>query len=436
METLIIVILLAVVFLIMFSRGERRLVLLIAGIFFLNDTIAIKPFSSYTLLLTGFFFSLVIHKELKKDWKIFPFKWLLIALLIITWLIVQFDERSFPPLTYISRVFNNFVPRFMALFVGYSAITSVKVWERSAKPLGFVFLIVCLYGFVTYVLQSNPYDDMLHMAFGGELGIWWFVQERGYRVFSTLNNPIVYGYVMFLVTTYLYLQRKNYGRITYLMLSLLTILNAFMSNSRTGLLAGALLIAVYALVEYRFSYRIVGYLATTIVLFVVLYQNVAFVQNAADSVLDIFLTGGENTSGSTIDLRETQLETSLLFFYLHPWLGNGFNYFHEVIRTQYDTNLMGLAGLEGYGYKLLVEEGSLMIISVVLLYSSMLLFFIRRLNIRQYASMAIAWIVSFFFFLFGTGEYGGIYTIGMLFIGMLLRYVQLQSQKEMNISKK
>lgn len=436
MKTLFILILFVVMLMIIISKDTKRLVWLMAGIFFLNDTISIQPFSSYTLILTAFFMSLVLHKEAKAAWKSFPFKALTIVVLIIHVLVVQFDKRSFNGLAYISRVFNNFVPRFFALFVGYAAITSTQVWKRVSKPLYTIFLIMCIYGFMTFFFQSNPYYDMLCMSFNSELGIWSGVQDRGYRVFSTLNNPIVYSYVMFLATTYLYLQRRSFGKLEYALLTLLTVLNAFLANSRTGLVAGVLLLALYALVEYRFSYRVVVFLASGLIIFALLYQNLGFVKDSADSVFDIIKTGGQNTNGSTTDLKQDQLETSLFFFSLHPFFGNGFNYYQEVIGVRYDTGKIGLAGLEGYGYKLLVEEGIFMIIAVVLLFFQMLLFFFKRLSIKQYSSMGIAWVISFLFYMLTAGSYGGIFTIGMIFIGMLVKYVQIQcfESKEPNRS--
>lgn len=436
MKTLFILILFVVMLMIIISKDTKRLVWLMAGIFFLNDTISIQPFNSYTLLLTAAFCSFALHGELKRTWKEFPFKWVLLVILVIHILVVQFDERYFPPLTYMSRIFNNFVPRFLALFVGYAIITSTNVWRKSAKHLAWIFLIMCIYGFITFALQGNPYDDMLHMAFGGEEGIWANVQERGYRVFSTLNNPIVYGYVMFLAASYLYLQKKVLSKNVYYALLLLTVLNAFLANSRTGLVAGALLTAIYALIEYRFSVRILGFAASIVIVTLVLYQFVPFVQNAADSVLDIVFTGGENTSGSNVELKENQWETSLLFFYLHPYFGNGFNYFHETISQQYDTAEIGLFGLEGYEYKLLVEEGLFMIIAVIWLFVSLIVFFFKRLEVKRFSSMGIAWIISFLFFINGTGTYGGIFTIGMLFIGMLLKYVQIEKPRVINKKNK
>lgn len=428
MKTFFILILFAVMMAIMFTKGMRRFTWLTVGVFFLNDSIGFLSFSSYTIFLVAFFLSLLFHNELGRDWRSFPFKKLLIIILIIHILVVQFDERSFAPFTYLSRVFNNFVPRFLALFVGYAAISSLKQWKQSVKPLLCVFFIMCMYGFFTFIIQNNPYDDIIHMAFAGELGIWSEVQIRGYRVFSTLSNPIVYGYVMFVVATYFYLQKKYINREIYYILMLLTILNAFLANSRTGIVAGALLLVVYAIVEYRFSYRIIGYVASLVVLFAILYKYVPFVQNAANTVSDIFVEGGGKTGGSNIELKETQFEASMLFFLVHPYFGNGFYYFQEVIAKRYElggNGGLGLWGLEGYGYKLLVEEGIFMISAVTILFVSMIAYFLKRLSVRQYASMGVAWIVSFLFFIMGTGTYGGIFTIGMLFIGMLLKYVQM-----------
>lgn len=424
-----------VMLLILFSKGRRRLVTLMLGVLFLNDTISIQPFSSYTLLITTCFLSLTYHRELKYTWYNFPFKTIFVILFIIHFLVVQFDNRSFPPLTFISRVFNNYVPHFLALFVGYAAISSIKVWKKSAMPMALIFSIMCIYGFITFVLQNNPYDDMLHMAFGNELGIWHDVQSRGYRVFSTLNKPNVYGYVMFLAATYLYLQRKLLNKTLYVVVTLMIILNAFLSNSRTGIVSGALMIAIYIILEYKLSYKVLGYSAGMFILLIILYDYVPFIQPIADSVIDVFTTGGVNTSGSTTDLKGEQLTSSLFFFFKHPYFGNGFNYFQEVIGVQYDTYDIGLAGLEGYGYKLLVEEGAFMIIAVTWLFISMLLFFIRRFEIKECSSMSVAWIVSLLFFMFLTGIYGGIYTIGMIFIGMILRYVQIDYDEKFPVSK-
>lgn len=428
MQSAFIFILLIILFLILLRKGKERSLYLMIGIFFLNDTVRINPFNSYTLLCIAFFCSLLLHKELKTEWKRFPFKKIMYVLFVIHILVVLFDPRVSAPLTFLSRICNNFVSRFLALFIGYASISTLAVWYKSSKQLALIFCVMGCYGFITFILQGNPYDDALHIAFGNDVGIWSEVQSRGYRVLSTLNNPIVYGFVMFIATTYLYLQRDNFSKNVYFCLSLLVFLNVFLANSRTGIVAGVFLLVVYALVEYKLSFRLLGYAFSVILICCILYQFVPFVQDTADSVLDIFLTGGTKTEGSNVELKEKQMETSLLYFYLHPYFGSGFNYFREVIVLKDAAASEALAGLEGYGYKLLVEEGIFMIIAVSWLFLSILWYFLKRLSVKQYSSMGVAWTLSFLFFIISTGTYGGVFTICMIFIGMLLKYVQIKGQ--------
>jgi len=69
-----------------------------------------------------------------------------------------------------------------------------------------------------------------------------------------------------------------------------------------------------------------------------------------------------------------------------------------------------------------------MIIAVSWLFLSILWYFLKRLSVKQYSSMGVAWTLSFLFFIISTGTYGGVFTICMIFIGMLLKYVQIKGQ--------
>lgn len=406
-------------------KGVKRFAWFMAGIFLIHDGIGIEPFGSHTLFLTALFISLWYHKEFKKTWKDFPFKWLIIVILVIHVLVVQYDERSYPSLTYISRIYNNYVPRFFSLFLGYALIDKSKSYERSIITLSKIFLVMTIYGFITYFLRSNPLDDLVLTSFTREVGIWSDVQSRGYRVFSTLSNPIVYSYVMFVAFSYIYIGKKWLIKKNYYLLMTLTLLNAFLANSRTGIIAGAVLITVYVVLEYKLSIRMFGFGLSLLLALLVLYNNVSFVKDAMDGVMDIFTTGGKSTEGSDVDLKMNQLAASLLFFSQHPYFGHGFYYFVDVLAPR---NMQGdLVGMEGYGYQLLLEEGIFMIITVITLFVSIIIYFFKRLAIKQISSMGIAWTVSFVFYLLTAGSNGGIFIKGMLFIGMAIRYVQLIS---------
>ena len=423
MKFVIISLFLLLLFAVVLKKGQQRAVLTLIGLFVFNTTISIQPFDSYALLCSAFTLSLLFHKEFRSEWKNFPFKSIMLLLLVIHICVVVLDPRVSGLLKIISRIFNNFVPRYWALFVGYSMVSSLRVARGTCAKLCLLFGVMTIYGCMTYVLQGNPYDDLLHLSFGDEIGIWSEVQTRGYRVFSTLNNPIVYGFVMCMAASLVYLFRERLSKVAYVALILLCLLNVFLANSRTGVVCGLLLVVLFLLLKNGISIRLVGSCVAIVLLFSVLYYTIPFVKEASDSVMDIFLTGGENTSGSTVELKDNQLEISLILFAVHPYFGHGFNYFQEVIMEKDASTIEVLAGMEGFGYKLLIEEGVFMIIAVAILFFALIWnFFKLMLNSKcSLPCMGIAWTISFLAFLLLAGIYGGIFTIGMILIGMLLR---------------
>lgn len=423
MKFIIISLFLLLLFAVVLNKGQRRAILTLIGLFVFNTTISIQPFDSYTLLCSAFTLSLIFHKDFRSEWKNFPYKSIMLLLLIVHICVVVLDPRVSGLLKIISRIFNNFVPRYWALFVGYSMVGSLRIARGTCAKLCLLFGVMTIYGCVTYILQGNPYDNLLHLSFGDEVGIWSNVQTRGYRVFSTLNNPIVYGFVMCMAASLVYLFREGLSKASYITLILLCLLNVFLANSRTGVVCGLLLVVLFLLLKNGISIRLVGSSAVIALLFSALYYTIPFVKEASDSVFDIFLTGGENTGGSTVELKDNQLDISLLLFAIHPYFGHGFNYFQEVIIEKDASTLEVLAGMEGFGYKLLIEEGVFMIIAVDILFFALVRdFFKLMLNTKSpLPCMGIAWTVSFLVFLLLAGIYGGIFTIGMILIGMLLR---------------
>lgn len=433
MYALVVFVLLLDLYAIFWYRGIKRAVCLCFGLLFLNNIIRVNPFDSYTLQCTFFVLSLIRHGEFEREWRIFPLKFITFVLLIVHVLVVLADSRVTGALSMVSRVFNNFVPRFLALFVGFSVADSLISWRKTSSFLVKSFVIMGIYGFITYLLQVNPYYDLLNAVFAGEEGIWSNVQTRGYRVLSTLSNPIMYGFIMVVAASFAFVEKASIGRKSFWPFLTIMICNAFLANSRTGLVAGVILIVIYAILEYGISRRLLTYVALSCVLFGVLYQIFPFVQDAAENVWDIYETGGGNSGGSDVQLKERQLEMSLLLFFEHPYLGNGFGYYQEVLMQKDAASVALLAGLEGYGYKLLVEEGGLMIAAVLVFFLRLTWVFVKQRfkEHNSYSNLGIAWTFSFLFFIFLTGTYGGVFTLCMVFIGMMLKCSLAHYKKEL-----
>lgn len=415
-----------VIAMILTMKGPQRAAWLFAGLFILTDFILIGPIKGYTLYLVAFVASLCIHREIKREWENFPFKGVLIILLLLHAAVALHDARiNGSPIKVASRIFNNFCPRYLALFVGYAALGSLKDWRNTVMPLFAIFALMSVYGVFTWCIQSNPYYEIMSLSFLGEAGIWTEVQSRGYRVMSTLTNPIVYGFVMCMAGHLLFLWRNSTDAVPWAVLFSLVVLNVFLANSRTGIVAGALLLLLFLLSKYRLSWRMYTSLAAGALIFLIAYFSIPQIRHVADSTIDLVASGGSQTKGSSVELKFNQMTASAYFFAKSPLFGNGFHYFSEVIQGK-DLSYTGgnLAGLEGYGYKLLVEEGLFMIIGVSILFFGICAYFFRRRYLGDYAHAGIAWTVSFLVFVMAAGDYGGIFTIGMLLIGMLLKFIQ------------
>lgn len=415
-----------VVAMILAMKGAQRTTWLFAGLFILTDIIYIGPINAYTLYLTAFFASLYIHGEIKQAWNKFPFKAILCILFLLHVAVVLFDGRiNDDPIKAFSRIFNNFVPRYAALFIGYAALSNLKEWRNTIIPLFAIFAFMGIYGFITWIAQENPYYEMMTEIFKGKTGIWTEVQSRGYRVMSTLTNPIVYGFIMCMVGLLVFLWRKSMDIALWSGLMSLIVLNVFFANSRTGIVSGVILVFLFLLSKYRLSWRMYASIAVCIFTLSIAYFFIPQIHHVTDSVIDIFTSGGNHTEGSDIALKYNQLKASMYFFARAPFFGNGFHFFQEVILDK-DLSYTGgyLGGMEGFGYKLLVEEGLFMILGVTIFFFSLCFYFFNRRYLGDYAHAGIAWTLSFLVFILFTGDYGGIFTIGMILIGMLLKFIQ------------
>lgn len=415
-----------IITMIIWKKGVLRAGWLFIGIFFLNDLINVGPFNSYTLYMTAFVISLCVHGEAKQEWSSFPFKTELLIIFIIHIGIIVTDQRiNHDTIKMCSRIFNNYIPRYMALFVGYASLQKLGDWRKTTITLFCIFTLMGVYGVISWLIQDNPYYEMLHTTFfNGKEGIWTDVQNRGYRVLSTLSNPIVYGYVMCIAGHLILLWRKNMNISLWICLLTLTISNIFLANSRTSIVSGLILAIVFLLSKYRLSFRTCRAIALCIAILSVSYLAIPIVRQVLDSTIALFTSSRADTAGSSIDLKFDQLRASVYFFLKHPFWGNGFSFFQETIIMKHTGYERDLAGLEGFGYKLLVEEGIFMIIAVTGLFFNIFRYFLNKGHLGNYANAGTAWTASFLAFMLFTGCWGGIFTIGMLFIGLLIKLIQ------------
>lgn len=405
------------------NKGVQRGVWFIGSILILSDDIRIwGPFNSHFLFVISFILSLINKGEFKYSYKIYPLSNISIIILILDLMIGVLDQRI-SLISRISRPISEFSLTYMAFFIGFCFIKSFNDLNLIIRNLVKILFIVCSFGVITFIIQNNPWYDLLTSCFRNDVGIWSNVQSRGYRTCSFLSNPIVYGGVMgmySIIVLNVWNTRKRFMKYTIFILLLLSVAIA---NSRTGMFTTLVCYIIFYLLKNKLSYKNFILLLTAIVIFVFTYYNVDFIKPMIDSAIDLVVTGGENTGGSNVDLKEQQWIASLTYFYNAPFFGNGIAYFDEVIgnvNSPLQNTL--LAGMEGYQYKLLIENGLFMIVTVIIFYAKLFILFFKNSE-SSIAYVGIACTFTFLFFICATGTYGSTFLHFGIYIGLFLRCV-------------
>lgn len=423
MKIIIIIITLIISLVILRKKGVSRLLWLMGGILYIHDLQILSPFRVHIILIFSFIISIVREKGFMVEVRRYPFKWITLILLIIHLMVGFMDERI-SLLSGMSRAIMTFSSTYLCFFLGYLSIKRNEDFVFFIKEIVILLIPIIIWGFITGILQSNPYYNALTSSFGEDVGIWGDVQDRGYRVCSFLSNPIVYGAVMGMFCMFMFIFLQPQYQSTKYLLCICLMANVLMSNSRTGLVTMGLMVLLYIILVYgKNFFALLRITIVIILLLVVAYNMSGSLQSIFDSVIDLYKTGGEHTQGSDVDLKITQMTISVLYFYEKPWFGHGFDFFNEEL-VGFDDKL---AGLEGYIYSLLIEQGLVMIIAVCLFAIMFIYYCLKNKKSFMYRNFTVATFVSFVFFICATGTYGNVFEYFALLLGVNIKMIQLHS---------
>ena len=152
----------------------------------------------------------------------------------------------------------------------------------------------------------------------------------------------------------------------------------------------------------------------------------SMIGKAVNSVIDVFLTGGQNTSGSSVELRESQWEVAVAIGSTAPLFGHGVGFTDNLIAENGVINMAyrgGLFGAEGYQFFLAIDYGLIYSLMSVFFFLSMLFFFIKGYfvqNRSEYAVLGFVLTVFELFFLFSSRPQGS-WQVTMLFAGLFMK---------------
>lgn len=377
--------------------------------------------SSFFLVLC-YFASLIKHKEfvfkqipLKKVWVVY-----LIGFAIISINAVQ--------LTTFAKVWKPvalFINTYFILFLGYFSKSSFKGFD---KTMSSIIILMCIYGFVTLVLK----DDILRSLVTPDYLRQYYFGDR-VRVASTCFHPIAYGFVCSVLFLLVFAYNKTPFR-RCLLLCLLA--SVFLCGSRTALVSLIVIMAIYITFGLNKTKKIkVVASICTVVLFLVLF--VPPVSNKLVDIVDSAM-GKSSQQGSSMEMRQGQLDASLAIASQFPETGGGFDYIQESlgfgkdIDSSYWKEYGDLYGFESYLYKIIIERGIVgAIIEIVVLMGLILWILSKRLVNKQYCALAVAILVSFIVFSLMTGTLNT-WLISMFFIGIYMRKLHdIERQKKL-----
>lgn len=212
-------------------------------------------------------------------------------------------------------------------------------------------------------------------------------------------------------------------------------LNLILANSRTPFLAFFIGLIAFILIALNINTKI-KICILGIIISCILY-NVPLIHEKIGVTLDIFEEGGGDTKGSSLEMRSIQLFASYTEFLKKPITGHGFNYINENMGwdpvAENRTSDDDFQGFESYIYSLLIEQGLIGIITNIIFFISMIIYFFRKsLKYKGTSGLGLGILLMFLTFIIGTGTLGS-WSITMGLLGLIIGYIELENKKVIGV---
>lgn len=322
-------------------------------------------------------------KTIKESWNQFPLKYIFLVLLtfhFIQPLFVKYDTWYY---TYKYIIYYT-TSTYLYFFVGFCIAPDIKEILQKKNWIiawiGILFIIAFTSWSINYNFISNELND---------INVWTSEMKetnRGFRVTGPVDSPMAFGFINVLLALLIY-QLEVRSSIKYALI-VLVFVNLFFSASRAPLLGLITSTGVHMLfISKRKILSTFISLFPILILSFCIFGTNTVTDNYINTFTDLIITGGENTGGSSMDLRERQMAVATGFAINNPIWGRGNGATYEMTRNRdtsvdYDTDL---AGAEGYLFVMLIDYGYIYIGLIVLFYTYLLYLFIKKRTVNDEA---------------------------------------------------
>lgn len=414
------------------SSGEKRLNWFICSLLLLGYASFIErphlPASRFFLIT--YLLSMWRHHEFRNIK--FPLK-IPFIIYLIGLFVISFNANHLSLFYKIYKPLILLLETYGVIIVGYVSARSCK---HISRPIIIVLFIVLLYGIFTFITHTDPYRFIINPQ---DLDVDFFVNSYLFggrtRIASTWSHPISYGFIC-CVFFFVCLSAKHWIGKKYKLLLLILLFSIIFCGSRTVLLCFLLMGACYIVTTFKTSKQIQYFL---IIISVGLLSTI-FIPPITDKMESLVETiqGKDTTSGSSLDMREMQLEASLAIMSEFPMTGGGLDYAREVMGFGTDTwnreYREELQGLESIAYTILIERGIVGIVIEIMMIYFILLYALRRRKCdRVDAGMVLTLEIGFVIFALSTSTLDS-WLITMFFIGYYMYMIHQSEHKNQNLN--
>lgn len=430
-----------------FLKQEKKLAILVITLICFNAiTISFVPYGNAYLFVPICFFISEL-KNLNKNYRQIAHNKLLSVLITIE-IVASLFLYIYSPHYFgdtnetIRFILNTLICSYFWIIYSYTATKGSDTLIKLISPIYLSLLILTAFGIVNLITKSGVFVDIAmggaNLEMYGDItaGEIYTDRER-FRVQAMFVNPFCYGYIcMVLAIFFSYTYLKKFIKKRQFIIAMSCCLFGIITcNCRTIIVCSFIGACVFMMISFKMK-RNIKYFIAGIVLCVLSYNFVPFIQDTIDQTLTAFTdTKGQQVSGSNIEMRTMQLARVIYHINGHEVFGRGLDYFVKDLGWGGETKYLvdpDLAGLEGLAFGYLLERGVFGLTVWCIFYMSIIAFFYKRRKLYPYESaFALSLAIIYISYSNMTGELQS-HLSTLFFMGILLKILNIKKQNSID----
>lgn len=430
MKILVVAIALFCLYNIFIRKGVNRFLWFLGAISFFHERVV--PWGDYHKLACSIYFMacMVEWKSFKESLKQFPFKWLILLLLMLHILNAVYNPYlSLPKALFLS--FTSYLVSFGIFVMSYYSISQEKDIDIIYERLYLYILVVSGCGFFFKIIGYNPImiiEDCSHIGmYSGKIS-----------AFQLSPNTHILSIMFPLFVVLRSIPMRN-----ALLIFILLLCNIIFSTHRfpfVDLAFAFLLIIILSPIMAQKKYKIYRNILAILVvgifgIFVLGSLGILKIDDKIERFTNAAQTDDRNVSGSSLAMRLDQIEVAKVYYNERPAWGHGIGYYNAFLQKGDDK--MGLLGMESIILWLLVEYGLYLIVAIIALVISILFYFIKvRLKYDEKETTTVGLVILLVFVLHELlNRPWGIFEIAFSMMAICVRKIEFMEQSGLLVKK-